>query len=243
MSNNQFSCQFSGYSKRQTVLNRLDFFCRSIQAISAKKPLEILDIGCGNGISLLLAKFALNSLGDTPDHRLTGVEYNFSRLRVASTKFGNALGGEFDFVRGDGEKLPFADKTFDLVIANQVIEHLESPEGLLTSIGRLLANDGKLILTTPNEGCLMGWIRNHIFHRQILKQEHHQQYFTERTLKRMLRDQGFQVNLFSTQGFFYPTLSLNRSMTRTRFRPYFSGVLGEIAPHFAADLMVLAERK
>ena len=53
-------------------------------------------------------------------------------------------------VIGTGERLPFADNTFDLVTANMVIEHVEAPADLFAEIGRILAPGGRVIVHTPN---------------------------------------------------------------------------------------------
>jgi SAM-dependent methyltransferase len=55
------------------------------------------------------------------------------------------------FVAADlGERLPFEDDSFDLVYANFVIEHLDSPAAALREWRRVLRPDGDLILLTSN---------------------------------------------------------------------------------------------
>lgn len=56
-------------------------------------------------------------------------------------------------VRGDIEKLPFDDGSFDLVVCNQVLEHVDDTAAL-SQIFRVLATDGRAILTTP---VVEGW--------------------------------------------------------------------------------------
>jgi SAM-dependent methyltransferase len=48
------------------------------------------------------------------------------------------------------EQLPFADEIFDLVVAVEVIEHLERPYHLLREFGRVLKPGGYAVITTPN---------------------------------------------------------------------------------------------
>lgn len=50
---------------------------------------------------------------------------------------------------GDGQRLPFADKSFDSVICNQVLEHVPEPSLLISEIQRVLRPGGVLFLTTP----------------------------------------------------------------------------------------------
>src|SRR5512135_2716132 len=46
--------------------------------------------------------------------------------------------------------LPFADRDFDLVMAVEVLEHLESPRAFLREIHRVLRPGGLAVITTPN---------------------------------------------------------------------------------------------
>jgi len=50
----------------------------------------------------------------------------------------------------NGEQLPFEDRSFDLITANMVIEHVANPPRLLAEISRTLAPNGRVVLHTPN---------------------------------------------------------------------------------------------
>ncbi len=83
-------------------------------------------------------------------------------LSVASECLGidNDASG-IEAMRGEGFNVQLADITgdlsevkkhgpFDVLVAGEVIEHLGSPESLLSAALQLLKPDGKLIITTPN---------------------------------------------------------------------------------------------
>ncbi len=53
------------------------------------------------------------------------------------------------------EELPFADKSFGVVISKHVVEHLPHPEKAIAEIGRVSAPGGVLILATPNLDSLL----------------------------------------------------------------------------------------
>lgn len=53
------------------------------------------------------------------------------------------------------ETLPFADRTFAVVIIKHVVEHLPNPEQAVKELGRILCPGGVLILATPNLGSLL----------------------------------------------------------------------------------------
>ena len=48
------------------------------------------------------------------------------------------------------EKLPFEDDTFDVVHANQLIEHLSDTDMFIKEVYRILKASGYLIISTPN---------------------------------------------------------------------------------------------
>ena len=48
-----------------------------------------------------------------------------------------------------GDALPFADRSFDAVLAFEVVEHVDDDTGLLGEVSRVSRADGMLILSTP----------------------------------------------------------------------------------------------
>lgn len=49
----------------------------------------------------------------------------------------------------DGKRFPFEDATFDAVLCNQVLEHVFNPDEFVSEIRRVLAPNGRLLLTVP----------------------------------------------------------------------------------------------
>jgi SAM-dependent methyltransferase len=74
-------------------------------------------------------------------------------VNVGDVRFASALNRDVDNLRyaiADGTRLPFADGSLDLILAIEVIEHVDAPEALLDEIQRTLKPGGTLILTCPN---------------------------------------------------------------------------------------------
>ena len=53
---------------------------------------------------------------------------------------------------GNCEEMPFEDNSFDKIIMIEVIEHVERDELAISELARVLKNEGKLFITTPNGG-------------------------------------------------------------------------------------------
>jgi ubiquinone/menaquinone biosynthesis C-methylase UbiE len=51
---------------------------------------------------------------------------------------------------GFGENMPYPDALFDLVYANNVLEHISNPEEFLAEVNRVLKTSGIFIAKTPN---------------------------------------------------------------------------------------------
>ena len=52
-------------------------------------------------------------------------------------------------VFGDGQRMPFADASFDTVVALEVFEHIRDPDACLEEIERVLRPGGKILITVP----------------------------------------------------------------------------------------------
>jgi 2-polyprenyl-3-methyl-5-hydroxy-6-metoxy-1,4-benzoquinol methylase len=99
--------------------------------------LKILDLGSGEGgTSRVLAQ----------NNFIVSYDLNISRLkRQTGSELNNIK------VNGDATQLPFADKSFDVIILQDVIEHLAGLETLYDELLRVLKDDGTIYLSTPNK--------------------------------------------------------------------------------------------
>jgi len=97
---------------------------------------RLLEIGCGEGTGLLVAKH----LGF---ERVVGVEVSIERLKSARRK----LGEQADLILvSPDNRLPFKDTSFDAAVSAAVIEHTMEPEGFLSEIARVVRPGGHIVI-------------------------------------------------------------------------------------------------
>ena len=90
---------------------------------------------------------------------------------------------------GDLEAAGYSPGSFDVVVSLEVIEHVEAPLAYLKEARRVTRAGGLLLLTTPNFG---GLSRRVLGKRWRVLSSEHLGYFTPRTLRRALRDAGYE---------------------------------------------------
>jgi ubiquinone/menaquinone biosynthesis C-methylase UbiE len=105
----------------------------------------LLDLGCGAG------RHAFESL--RRGCRVVAFDYSLAELKDVGGMF-VALEKEIDrpwgrCANGDATKLPFPDKTFDRIIAAEVLEHIPADEAAMAELARVLKPGGTIAVTVP----------------------------------------------------------------------------------------------
>jgi len=177
---------------------------RRLGLIRSYAPLEharILDIGCGLGV--YVRKFREFS------DEVYGIDIDPKRLREgARTTPGLML--------AVGEHLPFRGDTFDLVVLNEVIEHVQDDRATITEALRILRPGGRIAIYAPNRlypfethGIYLGkrfifgniplinWLPNPLRNRLVP----HARAYTKTGIRRMWR--GQRVNVLA-ETYVYP---------------------------------------
>ncbi len=108
--------------------------------LESLRGLRVLEIGPGaGGHSALLAKYGAV---------MSSVDLTFDRARATNAKFqlmGDAAAG-CQALQSDGENLPFADETFDLVYSNGVLHHSPDTQGAIDEAFRVLKPGGQAVI-------------------------------------------------------------------------------------------------
>lgn len=183
-----YSDEHSGYRSYREYLG--SFIARMRDRVQASKidvfrryagdEAVIADIGCGEGALLHLLR-RLGPKGWT----LIGVEF--------LEEFAEALrGAGFIALQGRFETLEWQAATPDVIVMNQVIEHLEDPQAVAARAYELLKPGGVFVVETP---CLGSWDQR-LFRDRWWGGWHtprHWHIFTEETLRRTYERQGFVI--------------------------------------------------
>ncbi len=109
-------------------------------AASCAENVRALDAACGTGYgSAMLAR-----AGAT---RVIGVDADERTIQYAERRHGLE---RVSFLQQDATSLAFEPGSFDLIVSFETVEHVEDPSALIAGFARALENDGRLIISTPN---------------------------------------------------------------------------------------------
>lgn len=120
---------------------------------------RLLEVGCGMGTDLL--QFARGGAV------CTGVDLTPRSVEISSLHFG-LYDMRADFVLGDGERLPFADESFDVVYSNGVLHHTPDTAQAVRELHRVLRPRGIARVMLYHRNSLYYWTEI-ILHRGILR--------------------------------------------------------------------------
>ncbi|MEK7474369.1 MAG: class I SAM-dependent methyltransferase [Candidatus Coatesbacteria bacterium] len=144
-------------------------------------PGRLVDVGCGPGALLAAA---------APRWRATGVE--LSRWSTAEAR---RRGGEV--VEGTLAGAAFPDASIDAVTMLDVVEHLPDPREVLAEVRRILRPGGAVLVLTPDVGAFMARAMGAWWWGL---RPAHLYYFSARTLRALLDQEGFEVRLVRRVG-------------------------------------------
>ncbi|MDQ3132929.1 MAG: class I SAM-dependent methyltransferase [Acidobacteriota bacterium] len=157
---------------------------------------RILDVGCGTGGNLeMLEKFGVAEGVDVSDDAL-----EFCKLKGLKAH------------KGLAESLPFADESFDVVTALDVIEHLDDDVAGLTEMHRVLKSGGKTLIFVPAFMWLWG-VQDDVSNHRIR--------YTKRQITERLEKAGFEIEraTYANWTFFAPILAGRILMKITGIKP------------------------
>jgi methionine biosynthesis protein MetW len=110
-----------------------------LQLLDKNPSSRVIDLGCGDGNFTLKAKEKIGC------NEIYGIEVYEPSIEKAKDK-------GIRVIKDDLNKFPysFKDNTFDVIVSNQVIEHLFYPVKFFREIHRILKSGGYTVLSTEN---------------------------------------------------------------------------------------------
>jgi 2-polyprenyl-3-methyl-5-hydroxy-6-metoxy-1,4-benzoquinol methylase len=146
---------------------------------------RILDVGCGQGAFSRLIKSRRSC-------EIWGVEPMQEAARIASLHLDQIRYGYFT------PELKLPDRYFDVVVFNDVLEHMLQPDAALQLATCLLADGGLVVASIPNflyGPCLREIIftRDWVYRDEGILDYTHVRFFTKKSILRMFRQNDFSI--------------------------------------------------
>jgi SAM-dependent methyltransferase len=167
----------------------------TLQILRGYPAPKILDIGCGTG-------FNLDYLRQHGYTDVVGLDFSTNALKFCQSRRLTQL------ALGDGVEPPFCSSSFDVIMALDLIEHLEDDQSALQGLARLLKPDGSLIIFTPAFNFLWG-LQDEV--------SHHYRRYTAPQLRRKIETSGLSIKkLTYANTFLFPLIWAGRMVLRAR---------------------------
>jgi len=166
---------------------------------------KVLDVGCGTGF---ISRFVAD---------LGGNVYSMDFSSIALNEARHYHRKKLTLIRADAIHLPFRSSIFDVVLANDIIEHLDNEVRFLQEIYRVLVPGGRLILNTDNAWFqyLQGWYTKLKWMlSKLISFKFKEFYWAART-----RPRFFELDRTSRHVKIYSSLELKRLIEYAGFKP------------------------
>ena len=203
------SCKF--YQENQNFF--LGFF------IKGNKNVRLLDLGCMDGE---FTKKIANTVGT---NKIYGVDINKTAAKKAEEKGIIVKNADLS------NELPFPDESFDVLSANQVLEHIWNTDKFFREINRVLKKEGYAVISTPNLSCfhsiffiLLGQQTPvvHLIDRQVgnflrgtkVSSPQHFKAFNIPALRDLSEYYGFKVEMIKGFGFYFLPLFIQKFLSK-----------------------------
>jgi 2-polyprenyl-3-methyl-5-hydroxy-6-metoxy-1,4-benzoquinol methylase len=140
-----------------------------------RKNNNIIDVGCGDGFFLQVAK--------EKGWNVYGTEFTDRAMEICTRKGINMMKGELN-------EHNYAQGFFDIVTSFEVIEHINNPNIEIAKFNKILRTGGIAYVTTPN----FNSISRNLLKGQwnIIEYPEHLSYYTKSTLTKLFKAHGFK---------------------------------------------------
>jgi ubiquinone/menaquinone biosynthesis C-methylase UbiE len=168
------------YNKGGVGRRYWDYRDRIVLSHVMDKDLKILDIGCGEGITL--EKLTQMSPKKSP----VGLDLAQENVTIC-----RSLG--LPAIYGSAYHLPFADNCFDVCLMLECVEHMDQPTQAIKETHRVLKPGGKLVVVTPHDRNFLISRVMTLKIREAFYDPGHLKVWHPKELKKLINDCGFSV--------------------------------------------------
>jgi len=160
---------------------------KKIQSVLKRPTPTLLDIGCGLGMFLRLARES--------GFEVRGIEPNAEAVERLASEYSieahNTLLEDYS-----------GDETFDVVTMWDLLEHLARPNAAIEKVHSILNPGGLIVLEVPVRDSLLHWAAKTLYRLSFGRIRrplfltygvHHLQYFTAKSMSALLNEHGFDV--------------------------------------------------
>ncbi|MFB0524154.1 MAG: class I SAM-dependent methyltransferase [Phycisphaerae bacterium] len=155
---------------------------RCLALISPTDGKRILEIGCGiRGITPYISTCA----------EYVGIDLSKEAISKATRQFSGKPG--FSFAVMDAQDLKFPDCSFDIIVAQEVIEHLPCIERAFGEIYRVLRPGGQVVITSPNRNSLHLRVNRMLGYKDFTCSFDHIKELTFEEAEKMLLEVGLKI--------------------------------------------------
>jgi len=165
-----------------------------------RKSNKLLDVGCGIGYFLEVAK--------ERGWEVHGTEYTDRAMEICTAKGIQMKQGKLDPAN-------YEPGSFDVITSFEVLEHINNPLEETNNFNQLLRKGGLVYLTTPNFNSLL---RHRLKERyNVITYPEHLSYYTPSTLKKIFTQCGFRKLKIQTTGISLTRLKTSQGQTSQAF--------------------------
>jgi len=195
-------------TRRWLHCNRRDWIIDAIRRTAKKSNLGALEVGPGSGIYLReLAKYYEQvTASDIEDLYL-------EHAKILTSQHRNLA-----FLVDDISRSTLPDRSFDLILCSEVIEHIADSSAAIKEMHRLLKPGGTLILSTPQKNSLLEMTAKiallpgiinlvKLVYQESIMETGHINLLTESEVLAQLGQAGFQIRQIYKSGLYLPLVA------------------------------------
>ncbi len=101
--------------------------------------------------------------------------------------------------KGELQNTGYDENEFDVIVCIEVIEHINTPNECLQKANKILRPGGFFYMTTPNFNSILRYRLKEKY--DVIEYPNHLCYFTLKTLKKAMNQNGFNTNSLTTTGY------------------------------------------